>query len=98
MKHLKQFENIEEENIKEYIICKSDDPTILFFCLQIVEQLSSKLKINTITFDRNDDAHKSAIITANRTMIENKIVYQSDNIQDVIDMIKILKKSAKYNL
>lgn len=108
MKYIKQYEtNTIELNLKKYIIWKSSVLNIfevlkhnnktelslerLFIYTDDVGLMSSPFK----KYDTNVILEISDI---KKDALYSYIKYQSDNLQDCIDNIKILTTTAKYNL
>ena len=96
MKHLKTYENLIK--LKKYFIYKSDDPEIVYNCVENVDDSNFMLKV--IIFDRNDEPHKSQafnFLRAKNSMLD-RIVYQSDDIRDIAKAFRAFKTTDQYNL
>lgn len=96
MKYIKTYENLTK--LKKYFIYKSDDPEIVYNCVENVDESNFMLKV--IIFDRNNEPHESVPINflrAKQSMLD-RIVYQSDDIKDIANTLKALKTTDKYNL
>jgi hypothetical protein len=95
MKYIKTYEDI---HLANYAICKSDDNTLL--CIEIIDadEFRNSAQVQTMTFDRNKEVHKSAKITTRLSVIMNRIVYQSNDIEDIIIKYDLMKTQTKYNL
>ena len=101
MKHLKLFEDLQTE-FKKYIIYTGSE--ISYVCCEISKKNingKSTIIINTIAFDRNNKPHLSGDMVIPPELyqsLKSKIVYQSNDIDDISNMLNILKNTNKYNI
>jgi hypothetical protein len=102
IKRLKSFQeyqkNKEKYNIGDFIIWKI---LSLYIIYEIIEIYDSWV---TVKEQYRFDSTNSTVITQNNIVnkmednIRNFSLYNSDNLQDCIDMIPILIHSTKYNI
>lgn len=108
MKHIKQYEtNRDELNLKKYIIWKSNVLNI-FEVVNSDKQSELSLKRLFIYSEENDlletpvdtfDSH--IILTINDIDIDHikkYIIYQSDNLQELVDIVSLIMNTNKYNI
>jgi hypothetical protein len=110
MKHIRSYENINisTENIPKYMIISINDGRLLnkLYILQILEIVKdddneNELKvIKRYTYDGNELKENEKKFTFNIRFINSilKNVYESNSLEDCIDMVNIISKSKKYNL
>jgi hypothetical protein len=104
MKYIKSFEStIEDEPIitKKYILVK-DKKDIHAYILEIYNVSNTLINFKQLYYLDNDhltqNRHKPNHMTIKELFKYNSIIYQSDNLQDCIDLMKTLINSIKYNL
>jgi len=103
MKYIKKFESTdmmtELPKLKKYVLYKANTNT--YFILEITGYentyiATKKLYIYTLLLDKlRKGKHQYYNININRV---HEIVYDSDNLKDVVDIIPTLKEIDKYNL
>lgn len=107
MRHLKYFEEL-VDGIKKYFIINSDAGYMILEKLRIWldvnekdEDKKTKIEINQLyIYDRKllkmpDDMY---IFNFSLKFMKSKIIYQSDNLQECIDELELIKTQEKYNL
>lgn len=111
MKHLKTFENLidilKKEGIKKYLVIPSgpnhlyilekiniDDRVIVTKHIYTFNKGLNKL----INLDDDPDPTYNREYRLPLSMPDKTIVYQSDNLDNVIENVKLLVNSQKYNL
>ena len=103
MKYIKKFENTIEDTqppLKKYIIYYSKEQLPTF---QLIEILSTSIKESKIKFhyqsnkDNIEKSPKEPYTTITNVLIKNS-KYQSDNLEDCLDKLKLIIHTTKYNL
>lgn len=107
MKHLKTFENLIDD-FKKYIIIPSG-PNHLYILEKI--GIDTNVLVTKHIYTYNKKLNK--IISIDKSspeysdysnefrlplIISNKIIYQSDNLDDIFEKIELLSNTNKYNL
>jgi hypothetical protein len=108
MKYLKSYENINIP-LKKYVIWKQDTDLEVFEVTDKIEKWDTdkviiinilykfKLgKIEPVSLNKRPTAGLD--LTNLQNNIKNFCIYQSDNLQDCLDILEILDTSNKYNL
>ena len=108
MKHLKSYEHsIEDEptKYKQNLIIKSDRKDILYYILlNIVEIEDDTIKYEKFAFyynnGYNDNGEELNIANQNGNLaiLEYPILYQTDDFNDAVKMLNLIRKSDKFNL
>jgi len=102
MKYIKSYEDIENnDDFKKYLITKSDENNYL--CIEIIsiDEFEKIAHICTMSFSKNNTIHKSveiSITLESLKSLKKRLIYQSDDINDIINNLKIIKDLDKYNL
>lgn len=104
MKHLKIYEAL-HSNYKNYILCKSNEN--LYYILELLDLKNQQIpwcQITTrilYTYKKSiDKLYKTdnEILNFEPEKYGKHIIYQSNNLQEVLKMIPTLKNIDKYNL
>ena len=109
MKHIKQYESIELNDLKKFVIyqstSRSNDNNIDHYLLYIFEILTTNntevfvkrhYEYNTI-LEKLIPNEKAKIRGTLNFLLENT-QFTSDDIQDCIDILPVLTETKKYNL
>jgi hypothetical protein len=97
MKYIKTYENIDtiEEGLKKYVICKNYD---IYIVLEILNYLSfSLINAQRITFNIGGITIGDKYTTSVKGT-KDRMVFQSDNIDDIRNQLELLLYTKKYNL
>lgn len=102
MKYLKTYEKYKESDFKKYFIGTLFDSLAIFNIIEMSNKNMAEIKILLIYNKTNDEIKEfkggEESYKKSLDIIKNKILFQSDNIQDCIDIIPILSDTIKYNL
>ena len=95
MKYLKTFESL---SLKKYIICKGTESYTTLEIVKLIDNFS--IIVRTLAFSkRNDTVFKSAKLTISFNLyIEDRIIFQSDDINEIKTQLDILQNKDKYNI
>lgn len=103
MKHLKIFEKspdyIKFYDLKKYVICENiGDDTYL--ALELIKSVDDfKIIVQTLAFSKkNNNFAKSAEIKISESTIRNRIIFQSDDINEIITQLELFKNAKQYNI
>lgn len=108
MKYLKKFENIKDE-YKKYVIYKSIHKSIDYlFILEVINQNEHFINVRKLYRYYNEYTGDSFGIIGleelDRATLKftpermNDVIYQSDNMQDCLDVLPELISAIKYNI
>lgn len=101
MRHLKTFEKspVVFSELKKYVICKNkEDNTYLALELIKLTELFY-ITVQTLTFSRRTGSvSKSAEISIKKHVILDRIIFQSDDINEIKNELEVLENIDKYNL
>jgi hypothetical protein len=96
---IKTFEKYTSDDFKSYIIWKSKK---IFMILSVIQVTEYHLKFKKLYIYSNGKLEKirneKIDIFHNYDQIKRHIVYESDNLQDCIDMLSDIDIAIKYNL
>ena len=100
MKYLKTYESLDNIEYKKFIVLLENN---ILFVYKVLEQYTeedtfilrmvAKYKDNKL-----NDNFATNKLHVNAYELEKEIVFQSNDYQEVIDMLPTLSKSTKYNL
>jgi len=121
MKHIKTFENIDQDadqetedfknSLKNYIVWYSDDYETLILktrkdlpatrnngnaCCRVEYQNRYIKRTKTLVDETNK--YKDKVFSIDKPETIKRSLYQSDDLQDCIDMLTVLSDTQKYNL
>ena len=93
MKYIKTFENIKSYDLKKYFVTEKE-------VLELVKSSENfKIIVQTLSFSkRTNDVAKSSELEINLNTIKNKIIFQSDDINEIRERLELLEMTNKYNI
>lgn len=101
MKYLKKYESwpdyIHCYDLKKYAILKGEDD---YTAIELVKSIDNfSIIVQTLAFGkRSVEIKKSVEITINEGIIRSRIVFQSDDIEEIRIQLELLRNTGKYNL
>jgi len=112
MKYIKTFEASNLPELKKYLVILSNNELRekIYYILEYVSfsvNYSNSVLISYVntkklyTYDLNNDKlkkNKDQFFNANPNTIESQLVYQSNDLNSAIDVVKSIKTASKYNL
>ena len=103
MKYIKTYETGYINDLKKYMICKDDqnggdDPYVVIELIRTTEDFSIVIKVLVISKKDQLIAGKSEELTINTGLIKSRIVFQSDDINEVKEKLYILQTKHKFNI
>lgn len=103
MKHLKTYEAwpdyIVFYGLKKYVICKNKEDNT-YLTLELIRSTENfYIIVQTLTFSKKTDKiSKSAEISIKINTILDRIVFQSDDINEIKNELQLLKNTDKYGI
>ena len=105
MKYLKTYEEIDQTTYKKYMLYKANEET--YFVLEVEkffetidqEFISTKRKYKYImSLDKLEKVERYHYFNFQPLRDDKSIIYQSDKLKDVLDVIPVLTQQPKFNL
>lgn len=105
MKHIKSYENTIEEiptMLKRYIVVQDKESATQAYIVEIINISNTMVNYKQLYYlDRDyltNTHHKSSHMTIKQLFQYHSLIYQSDNLEDCVNLIKSLIITTKYNL
>jgi len=102
MIHIKKYEKYNNTEFKKYFISELLDYLAIFKLIGITNGDTAEIHVLLVYIKKDNEIKefKGGIESYKKPLwsIKNNILFQSDNIQDCIDIIPILLDTNKYNL
>lgn len=101
MKYLKKYETwpdyIHFYGLKKYAILKGED---YYTAIELVKSTDDfSIIVQTLAFGkRSNEIKKGAEIPINDSIIRSRIIFQSDDIEEIRTQLELLRNTLKYNL
>ena len=95
MKYIKTYESLK---LKKYIICKGEH--IDYLVLETLDKISNFIiNVVILTFSKRiDEIKKSGELKTSIKAIKNRIIFQSDDINEIREELELLKNIKKFNI
>lgn len=103
MKYLKRYESWPDYiifyGLKKYLICKNKEDNT-YLTLELIRSTENfYIIVQTLTFSKKTDKiSKSAEISIKINTILDRIVFQSDDINEIKNELQLLKNTDKYGI
>lgn len=103
MKYLKRYESWPDYiifyGLKKYVICKNKEDNT-YLTLELIRSTENfYIIVQTLTFSKKTDKiSKSAEISIKINTILDRIVFQSDDINEIKNELQLLKNTDKYGI
>jgi len=103
MKYIKKYETwpdyIHFYSLKKYVICKNTESNIYTVFELIKSTENFYIEVQTIAFSkRTDKIAKSLVMEVKLSLIQDRIVFQSDDLEEIRNQMELLNQTDKFNL